>query len=70
MELLDKKIKPGKPFLIHCWQGRERSPLTVAWFLHKKRNMSLNDAYKFIKSKRDIVEDRQRWVEDRRNLHF
>ena len=50
------------PLLVHCRQGIERSPLTVAWYL-TKCGMSMDQAYCVIKSKRPYVIDRRSWLE-------
>ncbi len=58
--LANEKIK--RKILVHCYAGIERSPLAIAWFLHTKRGMTLDEAYKLIKQKRPIVQDRQVWI--------
>lgn len=50
------------PVVIHCNGGVDRSPLVVAWYLFRQRNMSLNEAYALIKEKRHIVVDRTGWL--------
>jgi protein-tyrosine phosphatase len=53
----------GNALLVHCWAGIERSPLTLAYWLVKSHKMAnLDEAYKFLKSKRPIVEDRREWL--------
>jgi protein-tyrosine phosphatase len=57
------EIKGGEPLLVHCWAGVERSPLTVAYWLVKSRHKAnLDEAYKYLKSIRPIVEDRRNWL--------
>ncbi len=58
--LLDK----GQKVLVHCLQGIERSPLTVAFYLHTKKGMSLDEAYALLMSKRPQVADRRLWLSD------
>ena len=48
--------------LVHCGAGIERSPLVVAWFLHRKLGMTMDDAYALIISKRLQVQRRDFWV--------
>ena len=52
----------GKPLLVHCAAGVERSPLTVAWYLHKYQNVSMDGAYEIIKRLRPQIADRQQWL--------
>lgn len=49
--------------LVHCNAGIERSPLTVAWFLYRKRGLSIDEAYALIISKRPQVQRRDYWLE-------
>lgn len=50
------------PLLVHCMAGVERSPLTIVWYLMSK-GMTIDDAYKLVKSKRPQVEDRRQWLD-------
>jgi protein-tyrosine phosphatase len=52
----------GRRVLVHCGAGSERAPLTVAWFLNRRRAMSLDAAYDLLKRKRPIVQDRRFWL--------
>jgi protein-tyrosine phosphatase len=62
-EIIDDHILNEKDILVHCWAGVERSPLTLAyWLVKSKRQPNLDEAYKFLKSKRPIVEDRRVWL--------
>jgi len=62
-EIIDDHILNEVPLLVHCWAGIERSPLTLAyWLVRSKRQSDLDSAYKFLKSKRPIVEDRRSWL--------
>jgi len=60
--IIDAILKQGKPLLVHCAAGIERSPLTICWYLHKYQNMTFDEAYAFIKNKRDIIADRREWL--------
>jgi protein-tyrosine phosphatase len=59
---IDASLKEGKKVLIHCSAGIERSPLTVVWYLYKKRGMSINQAYELVQQKRPMVQDRSYWL--------
>jgi protein-tyrosine phosphatase len=60
--LIDHALRLELRVLVHCEEGCERAPLTVAWFLHRRRAMSLDAAYTLIKRQRPIIEDRRRWL--------
>ena len=61
--IIDALLKQGNPLLIHCGAGIERSPLTVAWFLHKYLRLdNISEAYNLIKSKRPQIADRSEWL--------
>jgi protein-tyrosine phosphatase len=60
--LIDSALGLGMRVLVHCEEGCERAPLTVAWFLIRRRGMSLDDAYALLKRQRPIIEDRRRWL--------
>ncbi|MGH7001733.1 MAG: dual specificity protein phosphatase family protein [Stellaceae bacterium] len=61
--LIEAGLALGQRILVHCEEGSERAPLVVAWFLHTRRAMSLEAAYKLMTSKRPIVRDRRKWLE-------
>ena len=60
--VIDNALAGGRRVLVHCGAGSERAPLTVAWFLNRRRAMSLDDAYDLLKRKRPIVQDRRFWL--------
>ena len=60
--LIDNALRLELPVLVHCEEGCERAPLTVAWFLYRRRGMSLDEAYSLMKRQRPIIEDRRRWL--------
>jgi protein-tyrosine phosphatase len=61
-EVIDSALQGGKKVLVHCAAGIERSPLTVVWYLHRKKNMSIEDAYNLVIDKRSIVQRRDLWL--------
>lgn len=62
-EIIEDHLLNQEPLLVHCYAGVERSPLTLAyWLVKSRRQPSLDEAYKFLKSKRPIVEDRRSWL--------
>ena len=62
MFIIDKNVGFEVDTLIHCMAGIERSPLVVASYLHKYRNMTWDEAYDFIKEKRPEVANRLQWL--------
>lgn len=48
--------------LVHCGAGVERSPLVVAMWMLVRFNLTLDEAYKWIKQERPIAEDRRAWL--------
>jgi hypothetical protein len=60
--LIDYGLRLGMHVLVHCEEGCERAPLTVAWFLHRRRAMTLSEAYVLLKRQRPMVEDRRHWL--------
>ena len=60
--LIDHALRLDLPVLVHCEEGCERAPLTVAWFLHRRRGMTLDEAYSLMKRQRPIIEDRRHWL--------
>jgi hypothetical protein len=61
--LIDFALALDQRVLVHCEEGSERSPLVVAWFLHRRREMTLDAAYDLLKHQRPIVRDRRQWLE-------
>lgn len=62
-DIIDDHLLNCEPLLVHCWAGIERSPLTLAYWLVKSHiQPNLDEAYKFLKSKRPLVEDRRNWL--------
>ncbi len=62
--IIDAALAGGRRVLVHCGAGSERAPLTVAWFLHTRRSMTLDEAYALLIEKRPIVQDRRFWLGD------
>lgn len=60
--LIEDGLARGLRVLVHCEEGCERAPLVIAWFLKTRRAMTLDEAYRLLKSRRPIVEDRRRWL--------
>lgn len=53
----------GGIVLVHCREGIERSPLAVAWYLHRYGMICpLDEAYALIRERRPEVVDRRAWL--------
>lgn len=52
VSIIEKALSENKPVLVHCYAGRQRSACLIAAYLIFKYNYSLEDAYKYIISKR------------------
>jgi len=61
-DFVDKLLSEGKKVLVHCGMGVERSPLAVVWYLHKKKGMSVAEAYRYVMNRRSVVADRSSWL--------
>lgn len=55
-KFIDDAIKKDGKVLVHCSYGISRSASMVIAYLIKVKGMTYDDAYKLVKSKRDIVE--------------
>src|SRR5271167_1120696 len=61
--LLDDYYDGYQPLLIHCLGGVERSPLTLAtWMVKNGMQPDLDAAYRFLKARRSVVQDRRHWL--------
>jgi len=60
--VIDAALALRQRVLVHCEEGSERAPLVVAWFLHRRRGMSLDEAYKLLIARRPIIRDRRKWL--------
>jgi len=61
-DLIEKKLKQGKRVIVNCGAGMERSPLTIAWYLYRKKGMGFRNAYQFVKDKHRATRDVECWL--------
>jgi len=54
-DFIHKNVQENKKIYVHCTAGRSRSAMTIICYLMKYKNMSYEDAFKYVKSKRDLV---------------
>lgn len=55
VKLIDLYLKQKRNVLVHCRMGVSRSASIVIAYLMWKYNLTYRDAYKFVKSQRDII---------------
>ena len=61
-------IKNGKKVFVHCNAGVSRSPSIIIGYLIKEKNMKFNDAYNFVKKKRNIIKPNETFYNELLNL--
>jgi protein-tyrosine phosphatase len=54
--------RENQSVLIFCGHGVRRSPLGVAWYLHRYEKLPLDDAYAQIRALRPKVEPASEWI--------
>ena len=52
----------GEPVLVFCHQGRYRSPLGAAWYLHRTEGLSLDEAFERVRAARPVAKVASGWV--------
>jgi hypothetical protein len=63
VDIIEWRMSLGKKLLIHCYFGRDRSPLVVAHYLVRAGWIdTLDSAYIYLKDLRPLVIDRREWV--------
>jgi len=60
--------EPGNKLFIHCKLGQNRSASFVIGFLMKTRNLSLYEAYTFLKEKRKLIHPHKKYIQQLRQL--
>ena len=53
-----------KNIFVHCFAGASRSASLILYYLIKKHNMTIDNAMKFLKEKRDVVNINVRFIDD------
>ena len=57
-----------KKIFVHCYAGASRSAAIVLYYIMRRYNMSLDDANKFLLSKREIVNINMNFINDIKRL--
>ncbi len=52
VNIIEEALNNNKPVLVHCYAGRQRSAVVIAAYLMYKKGLSIEEAYKYIISKR------------------
>jgi protein-tyrosine phosphatase len=63
-ETIIKHQKKGNNMLIHCYAGRSRSASIVLYYLMKKKNISILEAYEYLKKKRELININNRFIQN------
>ncbi len=58
----------GEPVLVFCGHGVRRSPLGVAWYLHRVEKLTLDEAYDRLRAVRPWIERGRDWIGHPENL--
>jgi dual specificity phosphatase 12 len=45
---------PNENIYVHCYEGVSRSAICLIYYIHKKYNFTIEDAFHFVKQKRSI----------------
>ena len=61
-DLIASARKYHPPVLVFCGHGVRRSPLAVAWYLHRSEGISLDEAFARIAAVRPRVEHVREWA--------
>jgi protein-tyrosine phosphatase len=55
IKFIKEAIDAGGKVLVHCWAGVSRSATITIAYMMRIHNMTLGDAFNFVKSKRAII---------------
>ncbi len=59
---IEELLEKGDRVFVHCGAGTKRSPLAVAWYLHRYNGMTIDEAYDFIQARRPVVLRMTEWL--------
>ena len=63
VSLVSAALRSGdQDVLVSCGSGTERSPLAIAWYLHRTEGLDVSAAYSDISGKRPQVQPRLEWL--------
>jgi len=58
----------GQPVLVFCGHGIRRSPLGVAWYLHRSEKLPITEAFERVRAVRPKAEPPMAWMGDTASL--
>lgn len=61
-DVIERALRGDRPVLVYCGHGVRRSPLAVAWYLHRRRGLPLDAAYAALQAARPEVEPAVGWL--------
>ena len=56
-----------KNILVHCVEGKSRSPAIVIGYLIGEKHMNFNEAFNLVKSKRSIINPNNNFIKNLKN---
>jgi len=68
--VIQNHVDAKQKLLVSCGAGMERSPLAVTWYVHTRLGLSLEDAFKLVKTKRPQAQNRLEWLNDEKNKYL
>lgn len=63
LNFMERAIGGGGKIIVICGGGVERSPTTVLAYLHRKEGLSIEEAYRILKSKRPVCDINLAWLD-------
>jgi protein-tyrosine phosphatase len=66
--ILVKYVNENKKILIHCWAGMSRSATLVIVLIAILYNLTYDESYNFVKSKRDIIKPNSGFIQLAKNF--
>lgn len=61
---IDKALETHTNVLVFCGAGMERSPLALTWYIHRRKGVPLDTAYREVQIKRLEAVYRLHWIKD------
>ena len=65
---IHKALESGDSVLVHCAQGKSRSTTVLTAFLQTQLGTSIDDTLAFIKSKRNMAEPNENFIQQLKNM--
>ncbi len=65
---IDSQLAAGRPLMIHCRSGKDRTGLTMAYYLRTRRGLSAEAAFQAVRAVRAIAFTAEGWEEMAREV--